>query len=37
MASLLDDTGDIDDALRFAEPVEWAKDLLNLTPDECRL
>jgi hypothetical protein len=37
MANLLDDAGDIDDALSFAEPVEWAKDLLNLTADECWL
>jgi hypothetical protein len=37
MASLLDDTGDIDDALLFAEPVPFAKDPLNLTANECRL
>jgi hypothetical protein len=37
MANLLDDAGDIDDALSFAEPVEWAKDPLNLTADECWL
>jgi hypothetical protein len=35
--SLLDAAGDIDDALVFAEPVEWAKDPLNLTPEECQL
>jgi hypothetical protein len=37
MASLLDDTGDIDDALLFAEPVLYAKDPLNLTAEECQL
>jgi hypothetical protein len=37
MASLLDDTSDIDDALLFAEPVPFAKDLLNLTANKCRL
>jgi hypothetical protein len=35
--SLLDATGDIDDTLIFAEPVEWAVDLLNLTTNECLL
>jgi hypothetical protein len=37
MACLLDEDGDIDKALLFAEPVPWAKDPLNLTADECRL
>ena len=37
MASLLDDTSDVDDALSFAEPFKWAKDPLNLTTDECWL
>jgi len=36
-ASLLDDTGDIDDALLFAEPVLYAKDPLNLTAKACQL
>jgi hypothetical protein len=34
---LLDDAGDIDDALLYTEPVPYAKDPLNLTADECRL
>jgi hypothetical protein len=37
MASLLGDTGDIDNALLLAEPVLYTKDLLNLTANECRL
>jgi hypothetical protein len=35
--SLINEDGDIDDALLYAEPVPWAKDPLNLTAEECQL
>src|ERR1700721_1602886 len=35
--SLINEDGDINDALLSTEPVPWAKDPLNLTADECWL
>jgi hypothetical protein len=35
--SLINEDGDIDDVLLYTEPVPWAKDPLNLTPEECQL
>jgi hypothetical protein len=35
--SLLNEDGDIDDGLLYKEPVEWVKNPLNLTAEECQL
>jgi len=35
--SLINEDGDIDNALLYAEPVPWAKDPLNLTVKESHL
>ena len=34
---LLSEDGDIDDSLLYEEPVEWVKNPLNLTAEECQL
>ena len=35
--SLVNEDGDIDDSLLYEEPVEWVKNPLNLTVEECQL